>query len=303
MTHPSVSSISTSLKLDTPTKLLGSLMTVSVKIGDCTIGGGNQLALIAGPCVIESEKIVLTTCERIKEITSRHKIPFIFKSSYSKANRLNIDSYAGPGMRDGLRILEKVKKEFDVSILTDIHTPEEALPVSQIADVLQIPAFLCRQTDLILSAAKTGKPLNIKKGQFMAPEDMLSIAKKAESVGNKNILLTERGSFFGYHNLVVDMRSLLIMRNLGYPVVFDATHSLQLPGSQGSCSGGQPQFILPMARAAVACGCDALFIETHPDVKNALCDKDSMLPLDKLEELLIQVKAIDQMIKEKESSM
>jgi 2-dehydro-3-deoxyphosphooctonate aldolase (KDO 8-P synthase) len=303
MTHPSVSSISTSLKLDTPTKLLGSLMTVSVKIGDFTIGGGNQLALIAGPCVIESEKIVLTTCERIKEITSRHKIPFIFKSSYSKANRLNIDSYAGPGMRDGLRILEKVKKEFDVSILTDIHTPEEALPVSQIADVLQIPAFLCRQTDLILSAAKTGKPLNIKKGQFMAPEDMLSIAKKAESVGNKNILLTERGSFFGYHNLVVDMRSLLIMRNLGYPVVFDATHSLQLPGSQGSCSGGQPQFILPMARAAVACGCDALFIETHPDVKNALCDKDSMLPLDKLEELLIQVKAIDQMIKEKESSM
>jgi 2-dehydro-3-deoxyphosphooctonate aldolase (KDO 8-P synthase) len=276
---------------------------VTVKIGDFTIGGGNRLALIAGPCVIESEKIVLTTCEKIKEITIRHEVPFIFKSSYSKANRLNIDSYAGPGMRDGLRILEKVKKELDVSILTDIHTPEEALPVSQVADVLQIPAFLCRQTDLILSAAKTGKPLNIKKGQFMAPEDMLSIARKAESGGNKNILLTERGSFFGYHNLVVDMRSLLIMRNLGYPVVFDATHSLQLPGAHGSCSGGLPQFILPLARAAVACGCDALFIETHPDVKNALCDKESMLPLDKLEDLLIQVKAIDQMIKEKESSM
>jgi 2-dehydro-3-deoxyphosphooctonate aldolase (KDO 8-P synthase) len=273
-------------------------MAVSVKIGNFIIGGENQLALIAGPCVIESEKIVLTTCERIKEIASRHKIPFIFKSSYSKANRLNIDSYAGPGLKDGLKILEKVKKEFEVPILTDIHSPEEALSVSQVVDVLQIPAFLCRQTDLVIAAAKTGKPLNIKKGQFMAPEDMLSIVKKAESVGNKNILLTERGTFFGYHNLVVDMRSLLIMRNLGYPVVFDATHSLQLPGSQGSCSGGLPQFILPLARAAVACGCDALFIETHPDVKNALCDKDSMLPLDKLEELLIQVIAIDQMIKE-----
>jgi 2-dehydro-3-deoxyphosphooctonate aldolase (KDO 8-P synthase) len=199
-----------------------------------------------------------------------------------------------------LKILEKVKKEFEVPVLTDIHNPDEALSVSQVADVLQIPAFLCRQTDLVLAAAKTGKPLEIKKGQFMAPEDMLPIAKKAESVGNKNIILTERGSFFGYHNLVVDMRSLLIMHNLGYPVVFDATHSLQLPGSHGSCSGGQPQFIFPLARAAVACGCDALFIETHPDVKNALCDKDSMLPLDKLEELLIQVRTIDQVMRGKD---
>lgn len=275
-------------------------MAVSVKIGNFTVGEGNRLALIAGPCVIESEEVVFNTCEKIKEITSRHKFPFIFKSSYSKANRLNIDSYSGPGLKDGLKILEKVKKEFEVPILTDIHNPDEALSVSQVADVLQIPAFLCRQTDLALAAARTGKPLEIKKGQFMAPEDMLPIAKKAESVGNKNIILTERGSFFGYHNLVVDMRSLLIMRNLGYPVVFDATHSLQLPGSHGSCSGGQPQFILPMARAAVACGCDALFIETHPDVKNALCDKDSMLPLDKLEELLIQVRTIDQAMRGKE---
>lgn len=275
-------------------------MAVSVKIGNFTVGEGNRLALIAGPCVIESEEVVFNTCEKIKEITSRHKFPFIFKSSYSKANRLNIDSYSGPGLKDGLKILEKVKKEFEVPILTDIHNPDEALSVSQVADVLQIPAFLCRQTDLVLAAARTGKPLEIKKGQFMAPEDMLPIAKKAESVGNKNIILTERGSFFGYHNLVVDMRSLLIMRNLGYPVVFDATHSLQLPGSHGSCSGGQPQFILPMARAAVACGCDALFIETHPDVKNALCDKDSMLPLDKLEELLIQVRTIDQAMRGKE---
>ena len=272
-------------------------MSIPVKIGDYLIGGGNKLILIAGPCVIESEEIVFTACQRIKEITSRHHIPFIFKSSYSKANRLNIDSYSGPGMERGLRILEKVKKEFGVPILTDIHHPEEADPVSRIVDVLQIPAFLCRQTDLILAAARTGKPLNIKKGQFMAPEDMLPIARKAESAGNKNILLTERGTFFGYHNLVVDLRSLLIMRNLGYSVVFDATHSLQLPGAQGSHSGGTPQFVLPLARATVACGCDALFLETHPDVKNALCDKDSMLPLDKLEELLIQVKAIDQEIK------
>jgi 2-dehydro-3-deoxyphosphooctonate aldolase (KDO 8-P synthase) len=272
-------------------------MAVPVKIGDFNVGGGSPLALIAGPCVIESEDVVVKTCEEIKKITSRQKIPFIFKSSYSKANRLKIDSYSGPGLKQGLKILERVKTEFEVPILTDIHNPSEAHPVSQVADILQIPAFLCRQTDLILAAAKTGKPLNIKKGQFMAPEDMLPIAQKAESVGNRDILLTERGSFFGYHNLVVDLRSLQIMRNLGYPVVFDSTHSLQLPGSQGDFSGGQPQFILPLARAAVACGCDALFLETHPDTKNALCDKESMLPLERLEELIIQVKAIDQIIK------
>jgi 2-dehydro-3-deoxyphosphooctonate aldolase (KDO 8-P synthase) len=274
-------------------------MAESVKINNIEIGKGSRLALIAGPCVIESEKIVLHTCERIKEITTRLKIPFIFKSSYSKANRLNIGSYSGPGMSEGLKILEKVKKEFGVLILTDIHNPSEAEPVAEVADVLQIPAFLCRQTDLVLAAAKTGKAINIKKGQFMAPEDMAAIAKKAESTGNENILLTERGTFFGYHNLVVDMRSLVIMRNLGYPVVFDTTHSLQLPGAGSGFSGGQPQFISPLARAAVACGCDALFIETHPDVKNALCDKDSMLALEKLEELLIQVAEIDKVVKQK----
>lgn len=277
-------------------------MAISVMVGDFAIGEGNQLALIAGPCVIESEEIAFKTCERIREIASRQKIPFIFKSSYSKANRLKIDSYSGPGLEEGLKILDKTKKEFDVPVLTDIHNPDEALPVSQVADVLQIPAFLCRQTDLVLAAAKTGKPINIKKGQFMAPEDMLPIAQKVESVGNENVLLTERGSFFGYHNLVVDMRSLKIMRNLGYPVVFDATHSLQLPGSQGGSSGGQPEFIIPLARGAVACGCDALFLETHPDTENALCDKDSMLPLDRLEELLVQVKAIDHILKEKTCS-
>jgi 2-dehydro-3-deoxyphosphooctonate aldolase (KDO 8-P synthase) len=273
-------------------------MAELVKINHIEIGKGCPLALIAGPCVIESEKIVLHTCEKIKEITAKVKIPFIFKSSYSKANRLSAESYSGPGMSKGLKILGKAKKELDVPILTDIHNPEEAEPVAEVANVIQIPAFLCRQTDLVLAAAKTGKAINIKKGQFMAPEDMGSIAKKIEFVGNHNILLTERGTFFGYHNLVVDMRSLVIMRSLGYPVVFDATHSLQLPGSGGGFSGGQPQFILPLARAAVACGCDALFIETHPDVKNALCDKDSMLPLEKLEELLIQVVKIDKVIKE-----
>jgi 2-dehydro-3-deoxyphosphooctonate aldolase (KDO 8-P synthase) len=274
-------------------------MAIPVKIGDFAVGGENPLVLIAGPCVIESEKIVLQTCEKVKELTSRYKIPFVFKSSYSKANRLRINSYSGPGIKQGLMILKKVKEEFGVPVLTDIHNPEEAPPVSQVADVLQVPAFLCRQTDLVVAAAKTGKPLNIKKGQFMAPEDMLPIARKAESQGNKSILLTERGSFFGYHNLVVDLRSLRIMRGLGYPVVFDATHSLQLPGSQGGYSGGSPEFILPMARAAVACGCDALFLETHPDTKNALCDKDSMLPLERLEDLLAQVTAIDRLIRAK----
>lgn len=269
-----------------------------MKIDNIEIGEGSGLALIAGPCVIESEKIVLQTCEEIKKITRKLKIPFIFKSSYSKANRLNVKSYSGPGMGEGLRVLKKVKKELEVPILTDIHIPEEADPVSEVADVLQIPAFLCRQTDVVLAAAKTGKAVNVKKGQFMAPEDMGSIAQKIESAGNHDILLTERGTFFGYHNLVVDMRALIIMRNLGYPVVFDVTHSLQLPGSGGGFSGGQPQFILPLARSAVACGCDALFIETHPDVENALCDKDSMLPLEKLEELLVQVIDIDKRVKE-----
>lgn len=272
-------------------------MAVSVKIGSLPIGDGSSLALVAGPCVIESEEIVFQTCERVKEITWRHNIPFIFKSSYAKANRLSADSYSGPGLEEGLRILEKVKREFEVPVLTDIHNPSEAEPVSEVADVLQIPAFLCRQTDLVLAAARTGKPLNVKKGQFMAPEDMLPIARKAESVGNKNVMLTERGSFFGYHNLVVDMRSLTVMRNLGYPVVFDATHSLQLPGAKGGSTGGQPEFIFPMARAAVAAGCDALFLETHPDVQAALCDKGSMLPLDRLEELLVQVQAIVQALK------
>lgn len=265
---------------------------------DLKIGKNNPLVLIAGPCVIESEKIVLKTAEEIKRITQKHKIPFIFKSSYSKANRLDVSSFAGPGMDKGLEILKKVKEKIGIPILTDIHEPSEANPVSQVADIIQIPAFLCRQTDLVLAAAKTKKPVNIKKGQFMAPEDMKQIADKVVSAGNKDVLITERGTTFGYHNLVVDMRSLVILRDLGYPVVFDATHSLQLPGSEGKSSGGQPEFILPMARAAVACGIDGLFIETHPDVGKALCDGKNMLPLDKLENLIVQVWEIDNLIKQ-----
>jgi 2-dehydro-3-deoxyphosphooctonate aldolase (KDO 8-P synthase) len=264
------------------------------------IGRNNPLVLIAGPCVIESEEITLKTAEDIRKIVQKYNVPFIFKSSYSKANRLDVSSFAGPGMDKGLEILKKVKDKIGVPILTDIHQPDEAVPVSQVADIIQIPAFLCRQTDLILAAAKTKKPVNIKKGQFMAPEDMKAIAQKVHSAGNKDVLITERGTTFGYHNLVVDMRSLVILGNLGYPVIFDATHSLQLPGEEGKSSGGQPEFILPMARAAVACGIDALFIETHPDVEKALCDGKNMLPLDKLENLIVQVWEIGNLIKQLE---
>lgn len=268
----------------------------TVQIKNITIGEGQPLALIAGPCVIESEELALSTAEAIKKISDDLDIPFIYKSSYTKANRQSISSYTGPGINKGLRILERVKNEFDVPVLTDIHLPDEAAVTAGVADILQIPAFLCRQTDLVVAAAKTMKPLNIKKGQFMAPEDIASIAKKAETVGNKHITLTERGATFGYHNMVVDFRSLVIMKNLGYPTVFDATHSLQLPGAQGNKSGGQPQFIFPLARAAVAARCDALFIETHPCVEEALCDGANMLPLDRLRDLLIQLKDIDELM-------
>ena len=264
-----------------------------IHIKNITINEKTPFVLIAGPCVIETEKIALETAEEIKKITAELEIPYIYKSSYAKANRQSIDSYTGPGLEQGLKILERVKKEFDLLILTDIHSPLEAIPAAEIADILQIPAFLCRQTDIIVAAAKTGKPINIKKGQFMAPEDMDAIAAKAEYFGNDQILLTERGTTFGYHNLVIDFRSIVIMKNLGYPVVFDATHSLQLPGASKGQSGGQPQFIFPMARAAVAVGIQALFLETHPCLEEALCDASNMLPLQQLKELLIQLKEID----------
>ena len=269
----------------------------TITVDNITINEKSPLTLIAGPCVIETEKIALETAETVKKIVDELEIPYIYKSSYKKANRQSIDSYTGPGLETGLKILKKVKEEFGLPILTDFHTAQEAAPVAGVADILQIPAFLCRQTDMVVAAAKTGKPINIKKGQFMAPEDMKTIAAKAEHFGNDQILLTERGSTFGYHNLVVDFRSLVIMKDAGYPVIFDATHSLQLPGAGKGQSGGQPQFIFPLARAATAIGIQALFIETHPCVEEALCDAANMLPLQRLRDLLIQLKDIDQLVK------
>ncbi|MEI7811153.1 MAG: 3-deoxy-8-phosphooctulonate synthase [Ignavibacteria bacterium] len=267
-----------------------------VKIKEIEIGEGRPFVLIAGPCVIESEEITLSAAAKIKEITTGLDIPFIFKSSYKKANRTSMSSFAGLDMNEALSILKKVKECYDLPLLTDIHTEQDVENVSHIVDVLQIPAFLCRQTDLLLSAGKTGKTVNIKKGQFLAPEDMQYVADKVLSTGNDKILLTERGSSFGYHNLVVDMRSLVIMRETGFPVVMDATHAVQMP-SQGGISGGQPKFIPYLAKAAMAVGIDALFMEVHPDPVNAKSDAASQYPLDKLKDLLIELKKIDAVVK------
>ena len=270
-----------------------------VQIRNIRIGSGEPLALIAGPCVIESEALVMETAEAIKAMAERLKMPFIFKASYAKKNRLSITSFSGPGIEAGLRILERVRSEVDVPVLTDVHSPSEAVAAASVVDVLQIPAFLCRQTDLALAAGRTGKPVNVKKGPFVSPEDMGPIARKIESVGNEQVLLTERGTTFGYHDLVVDMRSIVVMRQLGYPVVFDATHSVQRPGGSGSNSGGNPEFIFPLARAAVAVGVDAVFIETHPCPSEALCDAASMLPLGRLEELLRELRRLEKQDKSK----
>jgi 2-dehydro-3-deoxyphosphooctonate aldolase (KDO 8-P synthase) len=267
-----------------------------VEVNKIKIGDGNPFVLIAGPCIIENEEMIMQTADEINQITSRLNIPYIFKSSYKKANRTNLNSFSGIGDEKALKILNKVKEKFSLPILTDVHTEEEINKAADVADILQIPAFLSRQTDLLLKAGNSGKVVNIKKGQFLAPHDMKHIIEKVESTGNKKILLTERGSTFGYHNLVVDMRSLVIMREFGYPVVMDATHSVQLPGKDAT-SGGEPKFIKPLARAAAAVGIDALFLEVHPDPQNALSDAASQLPIDQLEELLLQVKEIDKRIK------
>ncbi len=264
-----------------------------VKVKDIVIGPGRPLALIAGPCVIESEEMVLKTAEEIKEIAKRLDMPFIFKSSYSKANRLSIKSFTGPGLEEGLRVLAKVKKELDIPLLTDVHCYTEVETVAQVVDVIQIPALLCRQTKLLLQAARSGLPLNIKKGQFMAPQDMGYIAKKAETAENGQILLTERGTFFGYGNLVVDMRSLVIMGKLGYPVVFDGTHSVQLPGGGKGESSGQREFVPLLLRAAVAVGCQAIYLEVHPQPEEALSDSATQWHLKELERLLVEVKELE----------
>lgn len=268
-------------------------MTKQIKVGNIKIGNNNPLVLIAGPCVIESERLCLETAKRIYEITTRLDIPYIFKSSFDKANRLSIDSYRGSGLKKGLTILSKIKQRLNLPILSDVHCKEEIKEAARVLDIIQIPAFLCRQTDIVVSAARTDKVINIKKGQFLAPWDILPIIKKVESTGNKSILITERGSCFGYNNLVSDFRSLEIMRDFGYPVIYDATHSVQLPGGKGKASSGQRQYISGLSRAAVAFGCDGLFLEVHPVPDKALCDGPNMISLKELEQLLIQVKNIE----------
>lgn len=263
-----------------------------VKIKHFFIGKKQPLAIMSGPCVIESETHCLKAAEALKAIFSKTKINYIFKSSYDKANRASVQSFRGPGLHEGLRILEKVKKEFDLPILTDIHAPEEAAAAAQVCDIIQIPAFLCRQTDLILAAGKTGAVVNIKKGQFMAPWNMKQAVEKVRSTGNQKIILTDRGASFGYNNLVSDMRAIPIMQGFEVPVCFDATHSVQLPGEQGSQSGGQREFIPVLSKAALAAGADCLFIESHPDPANAKSDAFSVLAFEELVRLLPQLERI-----------
>ena len=269
----------------------------NIDVNGIVFGGDNPLVLIAGPCVIETEKDCCQLAEKIKDITVKANIPFIFKASYDKANRSSIKSYRGPGVEKGIKILSKIKKEIGVPILSDVHCCSEIDMVQDVLDVIQIPAFLCRQTDLLLHAAKTGKAINIKKGQFLAPWDVEHIAEKVLSTGNKNIIFTERGTMFGYNNLVADMRSIVIMKKMGFPVVFDATHSVQLPGGMGSTSGGQREMIEPLTNAAVSVGCDGLFIETHEKPEDALSDSATMLPLERLLPLLKKAKRIRDALK------
>ena len=272
--------------------------TRPVRIGAVTIGGGAPLALIGGPCAIENEKHALMMAERLQRVTAAAGVPFIYKSSYDKANRSSIHAYRGPGLVEGLRILRKVKDETGLGLLSDVHDVSEVAPAAAVLDVLQVPAFLCRQTDLIVACARSGRPVNVKKGQFVAPRDMINVVEKVRASGSEDLLLTERGSSFGYNNLVVDFRGLPIMRSFGYPVVFDATHSVQLPGGHGDRSGGERQYVQALARAAVAVGVDALFMEIHEDPDRTLddgrplSDGPNMLRLDDLPRLLDEIRAI-----------
>lgn len=268
-----------------------------MKLCGFEVGLEQPFFLICGPCAIETEKLALETASRLKEITSRLGIPFIYKSSFDKANRSSHTSARGVGLETGLRILEKVKTDIGVPVLTDVHEDTPMDEVASVVDVLQTPAFLCRQTNFIQSVARTGKPVNIKKGQFLAPWDMGNVVEKARATGNDQIMVCERGYTFGYNNLVSDMRGLAIMRETGCPVVFDATHSVQLPGGQGSCSGGQREHVPVLARAAVAVGIAGLFMESHPDPANALSDGPNSWPMDRVEELLKTLLALDQVVK------
>ena len=267
-----------------------------VTIGDFTVREEGPFFLIAGPCVIESEALTLKVACFLKEIGESLDIPVIFKTSYDKANRTSISSYRGPGIEKGLEIIQKVKEKTGLPVLSDVHRLEEIPGAAAVLDVLQIPAFLCRQTDLLAAAAGTGLPINVKKGQFLSPLDMKSVADKVVSQGNRRLLLTERGSSFGYNNLVVDMRAIPLMKTLGFPVIFDATHSVQLPGGAGTSSGGQREFVEHLSRAAVAAGCNGVFLEVHPAPDSALCDGPNSLPLDKLASLLTLLKDIHRMV-------
>ncbi len=263
-----------------------------VDIGTFTVGQGQRPFLIAGPCVIESEQLVIETAGQIAEIARALGMPYVFKSSFDKANRTSITSFRGPGLERGLEVLAKVKKQIGVPVLTDVHTETQATQAGHVVDVLQIPAFLCRQTDLLIAAAKTGKVVNVKKGQFLSPLEMGNAVKKVEECGNRRIVLTERGSSFGYNNLVVDMRAFPILRSFGYPVVFDATHSVQLPGGGGTQSSGQREFVEPLACAAAGAGVDGFFMEVHPNPNEALSDGPNMVPLHQLKSLLERVMRI-----------
>jgi 3-deoxy-8-phosphooctulonate synthase len=268
-------------------------VTKEVRIGSVKIGGDDPLVLIAGPCSIESESSAMRHAKALKGITGRLGISFVFKASYDKANRTSINSYRGPGLKKGLKILKNIKEKLGVPILSDVHCKEDMKEAAKVLDIIQIPAFLSRQTDIILAAANTGKAVNIKKGQFLAPWDMRHIVKKIESTGNKNIVLTERGVSFGYNNLVSDFRSVLIMKDLGYPVVYDATHSVQMPGGLGDKSGGEKRFIPYLSMAAVACGVNGLFVEVHENPDKALSDGPNMVKLDELEAMLIRLKRVE----------
>jgi len=278
-------------------------VSCQVKIGGLKIGGNGPLFLISGPCVIENEETTFKVAHFLKGIAQRVKIPVIFKSSYDKANRTSIDSFRGPGLNKGLEILKEVKNTTGLPILSDIHQVSEIGKAAEILDIIQIPAFLSRQTDLIVEAARTNLPINIKKGQFLSPWDMEQVVLKAVAEGNNSILLTERGTSFGYNSLVVDMRSISVMKNFGYPVIFDATHGVQLPGGRGKSSGGQREFVAPLARAGIAAGADGIFLEIHPDPDSALSDGPNSLPFEHVESLLIMLKEIHRIVRGKSTNV
>jgi 2-dehydro-3-deoxyphosphooctonate aldolase (KDO 8-P synthase) len=284
---------------DSPCDIFNYHMTGAreIQLGSLRLGGGNPLFLIAGPCVIESEAHARSIAERVAKIAADAGVPYIFKASYDKANRSSVKAFRGPGLTEGLRILAKIKSDLHLPILTDIHDASQAAPAAEVVDILQIPAFLSRQTDLLVAAAKTGRIVNVKKAQFLSPWDMGNVAEKIAAAGNQKIILTERGASFGYNNLVVDMRTFPVLAKFGYPVVYDVTHSVQLPGGQGHASGGQPEFIEPLSRAGIATGVDGIFLETHDNPAAAFSDGPNALPLAQLPQLLARLKELSTLVR------